>query len=124
MKEWFPETHGPCSRDMRINAHLGAGGLMTPGGIQDSKGASIVGISFKTAARAVASIHKQTYKIVCFGDAVRGRLQADTTAATRGKHDPSKQGRRSIFIYKSYMYSEASLDPERCTFKVDQKARN
>ena len=48
----------------------------------------------------------------------------DTTAIGRGKHDPSKQGRMSILIYKSYMYSEASLDPERCSFKIDQKARN
>ena len=30
----------------------------------------------------------------------------------------------SILIYKSDMYSEASLDPERYTFKVEQKARN
>ena len=30
----------------------------------------------------------------------------------------------SLLIYKSYMYSEVSLDPEKCTFKMDQKARN
>jgi len=32
-KEWFPETHGPCSRDQRINTHLRAGGVMTLGRI-------------------------------------------------------------------------------------------
>jgi len=48
----------------------------------------------------------------------------DTLATTKGEKGPSKQGRRSILIYKSYMYKEASLDPERCNFKVDQKVRN
>jgi hypothetical protein len=37
-KEWFLEPHGPCIRDLRINSHLGAGGGMTPGRIQDPKG--------------------------------------------------------------------------------------
>ena len=81
-------------------------------------------MSFKTAAGAVATIHKQTYKIVCFGDAIGGRLRVDATATSGGKRDPDIQGRKSILIYKSYMYSEASLDPEKCTFKMDQKARN
>jgi hypothetical protein len=81
-------------------------------------------ISFKTTAGAVASIHKQAYKIVCFGDAVGGRLRMDTTAKAGGKQDSSKEGRRSILVYKSYMYSKASLDPERCTFNIDKKARN
>ena len=81
-------------------------------------------ISFKTAAGAVATIHKHTYKIVCYGDTAGRRLRVDVAATARGKHDPSKQGRRSIIIYKSYMYSEASLDPGKCTYKLDQKARN
>ena len=34
-----------------------------------------------------------------------------------------KQGRRVILIYKVHMYTEASLDPERCTHKSDEKAR-
>ena len=28
-----------------------------------------------------------------------------------------------ILIYKSHMYNEATLDPERCTHKSDDKAR-
>ena len=60
-KEWFPEQHGPCTQDMRINTHLGARGVMTPGRIQDPEGAKIVIISFKTTARAITTIHKQTY---------------------------------------------------------------
>ena len=35
----------------------------------------------------------------------------------------NKQGRRVILIYKAHMYTEASLDPERCTHKSDEKAR-
>ncbi len=38
-KEWFHETRGPCTRDLRINAHLGAREVMTPGRIQDPEGA-------------------------------------------------------------------------------------
>jgi hypothetical protein len=97
---------------------------MTPGRIQDREGAKILVISFKIAAGAVATVHMQTFKIVCFGDVVGGRLRVDTTTTTRGKQVPNKQGRKSILIYKSHMYKEASLDPERCSFKVDQKARN
>jgi len=70
-------------------------------------------ISFKTAAGAVAAIPKQTYKIVCFKDASRDRLRVDVAATTGGKQDPSKHGLRSILVYKSHMYKEASLDPER-----------
>ena len=32
-KELFPEHQGPCNHDMRINSHLGAGGVMAPGKI-------------------------------------------------------------------------------------------
>ena len=35
----------------------------------------------------------------------------------------NKQGHRVILIYKAHMYNEASLDPERCTQKSDEKAR-
>ena len=48
----------------------------------------------------------------------------DTAATTGGKQDPSKQGLRSILIYKSHMYKEATLDPQRCSHKSNQKARN
>ena len=76
------------------------------------------------AAGAVATIHKQTCKIVCFGDASCGRLRVDASATAGGKHDPNKQRHKSILTYKSYMFSEASLDQEKCTFKMDQKALN
>ena len=97
---------------------------MTPSRIQDLEGSKKVVISFKTAAGAIASIHKQTCKIVCFGDGAGGRLRVDVAATAREKQDPHKPGRRNILIYKSYMYSEASLDPEKSIFKMDLKARN
>ena len=53
---------------------------MTPSRIQDPEGAKTVLISCKTTAGAVATIHKQTYKIVCFGDAAGGRLRVDAAA--------------------------------------------
>ena len=48
----------------------------------------------------------------------------DVATTTGGKQDPRKQSLRRILIYKSHMYTEASLDPERCSYKSDQKARN
>ncbi len=35
----------------------------------------------------------------------------------------NKQGRRVILIYKAHMYTESSLDPERCTHESDEKAK-
>ena len=95
---------------------------MTPCRIQDPEGAKTTVISFNTTARDVASIHKQTYKIVCFGDAASGRLRVDATATSGGKQDPTKHGRVSILIYKSYMYSEASLDPENAPLRWTKRS--
>ncbi len=81
-------------------------------------------ISFKTAAREVATIHNRAYKIVCFKDTTGGRLRVDAATTSRGKQDPAKQGQRSMLVYRSHMYTEASLDPERCSLKSVQKARN
>ena len=87
-KEWFPETHGPCSRDMRINSYLGAGGLMTLGRIPDPEGAKIVVISFKTPAGAVDAVHMHTYTIVCLDDAVVGRLWLTQQLHQEGNKTP------------------------------------
>ena len=48
----------------------------------------------------------------------------DAAATAGGNQDPHKQGLRSILIHKSHMYTEASLDPERCSYKSDQKAKS
>jgi len=47
-KEWFSEPYGPCTRELRIDSHLGAGGVMTPGKIKDPEGGKMVIISVKT----------------------------------------------------------------------------
>jgi hypothetical protein len=96
---------------------------MTPGRIQDPEGAKTAVVSFKTAAGAILAVQRQTYKIVSFRDNDNGRLIVDTSATIGGKRDMNKQGRRVILIYKAHMYTEASLDPERCTHKSDEQAR-
>ncbi len=94
---------------------------MTPGRIQDPEGAKIVLVPLKTATGAILAVQRQTYKIVSFRDNGSGRLKVDTTATIGGKQNMHKQGRRVILIQKAHMYSEASLDPERCTHKLDEK---
>ena len=79
-RQWFLEHRGPCTRDSRINTHLGAAGVMTLGKIQDPEGAKTVVVSFKTAAGAILAVHRQTFKIVCFRDLDNGRFRVDTTA--------------------------------------------
>jgi hypothetical protein len=79
-------------------------------------------VSFKTAAGAIITVQRHIFKIVYFREVDNGRLRVDTGATTGGKHDMSKHGRRVILIYKAHMYNEATLDPERCTHKSDEKA--
>ena len=122
-RHWFAEPRGPCIRDTRINSHLGAAGVMKPDRIQNPEGAKTVVVYFKTAAGAILVVHRQTYKIVSFKDNDNGRLRVDTSATIGGKQDMNKQSRMVILIYKAHMYTEASLDPERCTHKSDEKAR-
>jgi hypothetical protein len=95
---------------------------MTPDRIQDPKGSKTIVVSFKTAAGAILAIQRQSYKIVCFRDMDNGRLRVDTTIKVGGWQDMHKQGQRIILIYKAHMYTEASLDPERCLHKSDEKA--
>ena len=90
---------------------------MTPGRIQDPEGAKTVVVSFMTTARAIISVQRQTFKIVFFRDMADGRLRVDTAAIIGGKYNMNKQGRSVIINYKSHMYNEATLDPERCTHK-------
>ena len=46
--DWFPdrEDRNTWTQDMRLNTHLGAGGAMSTGRIQDPKGAKTVILSF------------------------------------------------------------------------------
>ena len=98
IRQWFPEPTGPCTRDIKINSHLGADGVMTPGRIQDPEGEKTVVVSFKTAARAIIAAQRQTFKIVCFTDLDNGRLRVDTKTTIGGKQDMSKHDRRFILI--------------------------
>ena len=122
-RHWFAKPRGPCIRDTMINSQLGASGIMTAGRIQNPEGAKTIIVSFRTAAGAIFVVQLQTYKIVSLMDNDNGRLRVDTLATIGGKHDMNKQGRRVILIYKAHMYTEASLDLERCTHKSDEKDR-
>ena len=121
-KDYFKDPQGLCTRDLRLNAHLGAGGVMTPCKIQDPEGAKTIVVSFKTAAGAIAAIQRQTLRFVCNSDTTNGRLKIDMASTARGKHNPSLQGRRVMLIYRTHMHPEASLDPEHCTPKSDARA--
>ena len=76
-------------------------------------------IFFKATPGAILAVQRQTYRIVCFRDATSGRLKVDLDATAGGKQNPTLQGSRVIQIYKTYMHTESSLDPERCAFKSD-----
>ena len=124
MKVWFPTVNGPCNKDARINKHLGAGDVITPGRIQDPEGAKNMVISFKTTSGAILAAQRQIYKIVCFRDAISGILKVDQDATTGGKQNSALQGMRVLLIYKPHMHAEATLDPERCAFKTYANTRS
>ncbi len=123
LQEWIPTTRGPYSRDLRLNTHLGAGGAITQGRIQDPEGAKIIVISFKSATRSIAVTHRQTLKFVCFADTDSGRLVTNTTAIVGGKQNLALKGRRVILIYKTLLHQESSLEPEPCTTRTNAMSR-
>ncbi len=69
---------------------------MTPGRIQDPEGAKIMVIFFKTTPGAISAVQRQTFKIVCFRDAINDRLKVDMDSTTGGKQNPALQGSRVI----------------------------
>lgn len=124
-QDWFPdrEDRHTWTQDMRLNAHLCAGGAMSTGRIQDPERAKTVILSFKTAAGAALAISRQNIKLICFADVTTGRLRVDADATAGGKQDSSAQGRRMILIYKSNMHPGSTLNPEQCTSKADRATR-
>jgi hypothetical protein len=89
-REWFPSSREPCQQDLSVNQHLGAGGDMTPGRIQDLEGAKTIVVSYKTTTRSAATISIQLFKIVCFAYLKSRKLIVDTDATMGGKQDPNK----------------------------------
>jgi hypothetical protein len=107
-----------------ISSHrIGARGAMSTGRVQDPEGAKTIILSYKTAAGAAATIHRQNLKIVCFIDTPIGKFRVDKQATAGEKQDPSMQGRRMVLIYRINMHSELSLNPAQCTQRSDQNAR-
>jgi len=80
-RDWYPEKYY-CEQDFRLNIHLGAGGAMSTGRVQDPEGAKTTILLYKTAAGAAVAIHEQNLKIVCFIDTQTGRLGVDKQGET------------------------------------------
>jgi len=71
-RELFPSRREPIQHDLIVNQHLGAGGTMTLGQIQDPQGVKTIGVSYKIVAGSAAFISSQLFKIVCFADLKSG----------------------------------------------------
>jgi hypothetical protein len=121
--DWFPGDRHTWNQDMRLNTHLGSGGAMSTGRIQDPEGAKTIILSFKTTAGAALAISRHNIKLICFADVTTGRLRVDADAIAGGKQDNNAPGRRTILIYKTNMHPGSTLNPELCTAKADRIAR-
>jgi hypothetical protein len=52
----FPHPDAPCQKNLELNYHLGAEGVMSPGRIKDLEGAKHLVISYQIAAGAATTI--------------------------------------------------------------------
>ena len=98
---------------MALNKHMGAEGAMSPGRVQDPKGAKIIVLSCKTAAGAVATVIKHMFVITCFTEAETGRLRLDPVL-TSSKTSGEKSGAKKILIYDASPHSLSDLNPAKC----------
>jgi hypothetical protein len=122
-RQWFPAPDEPCQQDLRVNTHLGAGGAMTPGRIQDPEGAKLIVVSYKTAAGAAAAISRQTFKIICTADTKTGRLSVYKNENIAEARDPVAQ-RRMILVYRTAMHTASQLNPSQCSIRSEPRLRN
>ena len=97
---------------------------MTRGRIQDPKEAKTTVVSYKTTTRAAARIGRQLFKIVCFEESISGKLIVDTYATMGGKHDPNKQRRKMILVYKTSMHAKSQLNSAPCGPKADPRTKH
>jgi len=72
--------HAPCQKNLELNLHLGAEGVMSLGRIQDL-GAKHLVISYQTATGAVAAIVRNRFPLMTYKDALTCRLKVDETMA-------------------------------------------
>ena len=119
---WYPDKQY-CEQDLSLNNHIGARGATSTGRVQDPGGAKTIILSYKTVAGAVATIHRQNLKIVCFADTQTGRLRVENQATTGGKQDSSMQVNRMVIIYKTNMHLGSSLNPAQCMQRSSRTAR-
>ena len=98
---------------MALNKHMEAEGAMSPGRVQDSEGAKIIVLSYKTSTEAAATIIKQRFVITCFTEAETRRLRLDpvlTSSRTTG----AQLNVKKILIYDVTPHSLSYLNPSKC----------
>jgi hypothetical protein len=97
---------------------------MTPGRIQDPKGAKTRVVSYKTVDGAAATINIQLFKIVCFAYPNSGKLTVDTNATMGGEQDPNKERRMMMLVYKTSKHSESQLNSKPRGPKADSRTKD
>ncbi len=88
-----------------------------------SGGAKHILINYNTTAGAISTVAIHLFKIDCYADPARGRMQVDHAATTGGKQTMSLQCRR-VLICKTIIHAEFVLTPEKCTATADPKIRD
>ncbi len=91
IKTWYPLHHGPCDRDLRINTHLGAGGVMKPSRIQDPEEAKTFVISFKSDVGAILALYKQISRL--FASATQLAADLESTWMTPSEENKTRQNK-------------------------------
>ena len=84
-RDWFPGDQHTLAQDLRLNKHLGTGGAMSTGRIQDPEGVKTVIMSFKTTSGAALAISRQNRQLICFADVTARRLRVDAYATAGGE---------------------------------------
>jgi hypothetical protein len=69
--------HAPCQKNLELNNHLGAEGVLSLGRIQDPEGAKHLAISYRIASGAVAAIVRNTFPLMTYKDALTSKLKVD-----------------------------------------------
>ena len=64
--EWFPDNLANFEQSLALNTHLGADTTMPPSRVTDREGLIVIVLSFKLAARVIATIIKQKFKVICY----------------------------------------------------------
>ena len=87
--DWCMHRDAHCQKNLALNYHLGAGGVMSLGRIQDPEGAKQLVILYQTAAGAAATIIKGRFSLMTYKDALTGKLKVEERMTTGDMRQPS-----------------------------------